>query len=140
MTAADLTAILGSLGGLVVVGIAVLTFVKTNRAAKVAAIAAAKVEVIEKEREELAQVKRDDELQVVSWEKLNAALQATNNKQLLALDEIDARYRKKMQVQEDDFTHNLEVARSRINGLDKTVNELNQTVTELTMQLKRLKI
>ena len=140
MTAADLTAILGSLGGLVVVGIAVLTFVKTNRAAKVAAIAAAKVEVIEKEREELAQVKRDDELQVVSWEKLNAALQATNNKQLLALDEIDARYRKKMQVQEDDFTHNLEVARSRINGLDKTVTELNQTVTELTMQLKRLKI
>jgi len=140
VTAADLTAILGSLGGLVVVGIAVLTFVKTNRAAKVAAIAAAKVEVIEKEREELAQVKRDDELQVVSWEKLNAALQATNNKQLLALDEIDARYRKKMQVQEDDFTHNLEVARSRINGLDKTVTELNQTVTELTMQLKRLKI
>jgi len=140
VTAADLTAILGSLGGLVVVGIAVLTFIKTNRAAKVAAIAAAKVEIIEKEREELAQVKKDDEMQVVSWEKLNAALQATNNKQLQALDEIDARYRKKMQVQEDDFTHNLEVARSRINGLDKTVTDLNQTVAELTKQLGRLQI
>ena len=140
MTAADLTAILGSLGGLIVVGIAVLTFIKTNRAAKVAALAAAKVEVIEKEREELAQVKKDDEMQVVSWEKLNAALQATNNKQLQALDEIDARYRKKMQVQEDDFTHNLEVARSRINGLDKTVTDLNQTVAELTKQLGRLQI
>ncbi len=140
MTAADLTAILGSLGGLVVVGIAVLTFIKTNRAAKVAALAAAKVEVIEKEREELAQVKKDDEMQVISWEKLNAALQATNDKQLLALDEIDARYRKKMQVLEDDAQHQLGVARIRINGLDTTVSELNQTVAELTRQLGRLQI
>jgi hypothetical protein len=140
VTAADLTAILGSLGGLVVVGIAVLTFIKTNRAAKVAALAAAKVEVIEKEREELAQVKKDDEMQVISWEKLNAALQATNDKQLLALDEIDARYRKKMQVLEDDAQHQLGVARIRINGLDTTVSELNQTVAELTRQLGRLQI
>jgi len=140
VTAADLTAILGSLGGLVVVGIAVLTFIKTNKAAKIAATAAAKVETIKKEQEELAQSKKDDETQLVSWEKMNAALQATNNQQQQALDDIDARYRKKMQVQEDDFTHNLEVARSRINGLDKTVTELNQTVTELTMQLKRLQI
>ena len=140
MTAADLTAILGSLGGLVVVGIAVLTFIKTNRAAKVAATAAAKVEIIEKEREELAQVKKDDEMQVVSWEKLNAALQATNDKQLLALDEIDARYRKKMQVLEEDAQHQLGLARTRINGLDTIVSELNQTVAELTRQLGKLQI
>jgi hypothetical protein len=123
-----------------VVGIAVLTFIKTNKAAKVAATAAAKVAVIEKEREELAQVKKDDEMQVISWEKLNAALQATNDKQLLALDEIDARYRKKMQVLEDDAQHQLGVARIRINGLDTTVSELNQTVAELTRQLGRLQI
>jgi len=140
VTAADLTAILGSLGGLVVVGIAVLTFIKTNRAAKVAATAAAKVEIIEKEREELAQVKKDDEMQVVSWEKLNAALQATNDKQLLALDEIDARYRKKMQVLEEDAQHQLGLARTRINGLDTIVSELNQTVAELTRQLGKLQI
>ena len=140
MTAADLTAILGSLGGLVVVGIAVLTFIKTNKAAKIAATAAAKVETIKKEQEELAQSKKDDETQLVSWEKMNAALQATNNQQQQALDDIDARYRKKMQVQEDDFMHNLEVARTRINGLDKTVSELNQTVAELNRQLGRLQV
>ena len=140
MTAADLTAILGSLGGLVVVVIAVLTFIKTNKAAKVAATAAIKVEAIKKEQEELAQIKKADEPQLVSWEKLNAALQATNNQQQQALDDIDARYRKKMQVQEDDFTHRSEVARTRINNLDSTVTELNNTVAELTRQLGRLQI
>lgn len=140
MTAADLTALLGALGGLIVVGIAVLTFIKTNRAAKTAAAAAARIEIAEKEREELTQAKKDDEVQVVSWEKLNAALQATNTRQLEALDGIEARYRKKMQVQEDDFTHRSELARARINNLDNTVTELNNTVTELTRQIARLEL
>ena len=129
MTAADLTAILGSLGGLVVVGIAVLTFVKTSKAAKAAIVTAAKVDALEKERLELEARRSEAETKDSGWVSMTQALQADR----LA---TDARYLRRVQEVEEEsdrrITKMREALREEMEDLLRQIKVLKQEILILS--------
>ena len=75
--------------------------------------------------------KQLDETQVVSWEKMNAVLQEQNTKLQAAQEELESRNRKKQREMETDYTQQLETARTRINGLERTIAELYEQLGRL---------
>jgi len=129
VTAADLTAILGSLGGLVVVGIAVLTFVKTSKAAKAAIVTAAKVDALEKERLELEARRSEAETKDSGWVSMTQALQADR----LA---TDARYLRRVQEVEEEsdrrITKMREALREEMEDLLRQIKVLKQEILILS--------
>jgi len=76
--------------------------------------------------------KQLDDTEVVSWEKMNAVLQTQNTKLQATQEELDSRYRAKLQRMEDDYTQQLAPAKARI-------TELENTIADLYVELRRLR-
>ena len=67
---------------------------------------------------------KEEEVEIVSWEKMNSALQVQNTRLIREQEEVENRCRKRLQEAETDYAQRIATANTRINELEKTVADL----------------
>ena len=122
MTTTEITVVLGTLGSLVLVALAVVAALRANKDAKAAHIAETKKAIEDAQLKLVEDRKHDAEVGTQSWESITTALQA---------DRVatDARYASRLQEVEQDYDRRI----------TKIKESLREEMEDMARQIKSLK-